>query len=121
MARHVKEGQGWRLGWNPDATVFQGLVGGDRWAVEMTQAEFADFCRLATQLADTLEAMTSELMDEERIACEQETDQIWVEVEGFPGHFTLRFMVLSGRQVEGAWPPTATRELLQAIPALTVF
>jgi hypothetical protein len=89
--------------------------------VEMTEAEFADFCRLATQLATTLEAMAPELMDAERIACEQETDQIWVEVEGFPTAFTLRFILLSGRQVEGEWPAPVTPELLQAIPALTLF
>ncbi|MEM9007122.1 MAG: DUF1818 family protein [Cyanobacteria bacterium P01_F01_bin.86] len=121
MTTHLKEGQGWRLGWNPDATVFKGLVGGDRWALEMTGEEFADFCRLALQLADTLQSLAAELMDEERIACEQETDQVWVEVEGYPGRYSLRFMVLTGRQAEGAWPAAVTAEFVQAIPALTLF
>jgi Domain of unknown function (DUF1818). len=41
--RILKTGTGWRLGWNPQATEFQGLVGGDTWAMELTQAEFDDF------------------------------------------------------------------------------
>jgi len=119
--RHLKEGQDWRLGYDPDASVFKGLVGGDRWAIEMTEAEFADFCRLALQLAETLRSLAAELMDEERIACEQETAQIWMEVEGFPTEFSLRFILLQGRQGEGAWSAIATAEILQALPGLTVF
>ncbi|MGD1858511.1 MAG: DUF1818 family protein [Leptolyngbyaceae cyanobacterium] len=118
--RHLKEGIGWRLGYDPSASVFQGLVGGDRWAIELTAAEFSDFCRLASQLADTLRSLSAELMDEERITCEQETAQIWLEVDGFPDHFALRFILLAGRQAEGGWDETATAALLQAIPALTL-
>ncbi|MEL6381464.1 MAG: DUF1818 family protein [Cyanobacteria bacterium J06626_18] len=121
MASHIKEGQGWRLGWNSDATVFKGLVGGDRWALEMTTAEFEDFCRLTLQLTDTLQAMAAELMDEERIACEQETERIWVEVEGYPKAYSLRFILLSGRKAEGGWPAASTSEFVQVIPGLTFF
>lgn len=119
--RHIKEGIGWRLGWNPDATVFKGLVGGDRWAVEMTQPEFEDFCRLSLQLAETLKTLSAELMEEERIACEQETDHIWVEVEGFPHLYELRFILLQGRGAEGGWPDTVVSDLIQAIPAIALF
>ncbi|MBE7382406.1 MAG: DUF1818 family protein [Leptolyngbya sp. SIO1E4] len=115
MEGHLKEGQGWRLGWNPDATDFKGLVGGDRWAVEMTAAEFADFCRLSLQLANTLQALSAELMDEERLVCEQETDRIWVEVEGYPHQYSLRFILLTGRNAEGGWPAAVTPELVKGI------
>ena len=119
--RHLKEGTGWRLGYDPDASVFKGLIGGDRWAIEMTEAEFADFCRLALQLADTLRSLAAELMDEERIACEQETAQIWMEAEGFPTEFSLRFILLQGRQAEGGWPAIATADIIRAILGLTLF
>ncbi len=119
--RHLKEGIGWRLGYTPDASVFKGLVGGDRWAVELTEVEFADFCRLALQLADTVGAIATELMDEERFTCEQETPHIWLEVEGLPSAFELRFILLAGRQAEGGWDATATAEIIQAIPAVTLF
>ena len=119
--RHVQEGHGWRLGWNPDATVFKGLVGGDRWAIEMTQPEFEDFCRLSLQLTQTLQDLAAELMDEERIACEQDTPYIWVEVEGFPDQYSLRFILLQGRGAEGDWPDFAAQAVVKAIPAIGLF
>ncbi|HEY9888423.1 MAG TPA: DUF1818 family protein, partial [Candidatus Obscuribacterales bacterium] len=86
-----------------------------------TQPEFEDFCRLTLQLVAALQNIAPELMAEERIACEQETPHIWVEVEGWPTRHTLRFIVLQGRGAEGEWPETATAELIQAIPALQLF
>jgi hypothetical protein len=121
MARQVKEGEGWRLGWNPDAISFKGLVAGEHWALELTPAEFEDFCRLALQLADTVAAMAPELMAEERITCEVESDQLWLEAEGYPHQFSLRLLLLTGRRGEGAWPPETVPALLQAIASLQVF
>jgi hypothetical protein len=121
MSRLIKEGEGWRLGWNPDADVFQGLVGGDRWAVEMTQAEFGDFCRLTLALANLVQAIKIELMDEEHIEIEQETSHIWLEVTGLPTSYSLHFILLTGRQAEGEWTPAQTQALIQAIPGLKLF
>ena len=99
----LKKGNGWRIGFNPAAPEFKGLVGTDDWAVELTEFELNDFCRLLAQLADTMEQMTSELMDEEKIACEAETSLLWMQVEGFPHKYSLRFILNSGRCVEGQW------------------
>ena len=74
MERIVKSGAGWRLGWNPEELEFQGLVGGDDWSIELTAEELDDFCRLLDQLSKTISQMADELMDEERIACEAESD-----------------------------------------------
>ena len=46
MQRVLKSGKGWRIGWNPTAIEFKGLVGTDNWAIELTEAELNDFCRL---------------------------------------------------------------------------
>ncbi|MFN7338823.1 MAG: DUF1818 family protein, partial [bacterium] len=32
MEKILKYGSGWRLGWNPQAAVYKGLIGGDDWA-----------------------------------------------------------------------------------------
>lgn len=121
MARLLKSGTGWRLGWDAEASEFKGLVGGDDWAIELTEAEFSDFCRLLEQLTSTMQQMASELMDQEAIACEAESDLIWLEVEGFPHAYSLRFILLSGRRSEGFWSATAVPELLLAIQTLQVF
>ncbi|MFM7427323.1 MAG: DUF1818 family protein [Elainella sp.] len=118
--RQVKSGAGWRLGWNPEAP-FQGLVGSETWAVELTEAELEDFCRLALQLAATMQTMQAELMDQERISCEAETDLVWLEAEGFPQSYGLRLMLLTDRRAEGEWAAAAVPELLQAVQVLKVF
>lgn len=115
MARQVKSGDGWRLGWDPEAEEFCGLVAGDRWAIELTAAEFKDFCRAARRLSETMTAMAEQLMDEERISCEQETEMIWLEAEGFPSQYSLRFILLSGRRGEGEWAAKVVPELQIAL------
>jgi hypothetical protein len=119
--RFIKEGTGWRLGWDDSAPDHQGLLAGSAWAIELTATEFQDFCRLAQQLAHTMETLAAELMDGERLTCEAESETLWLEAEGFPNHFALRFMVQSGRRCEGLWPAEVVRELLPAITQLTLF
>jgi hypothetical protein len=112
--RQLQEGTGWRLGWDFDAIAYQGLVGGSDWACELTAAELDDFCRLLLQLADTMAAMAAELMPEERLCCEAESDRLWLEVEGFPQSYGLRLILNQGRGTEGAWPATAVSGLVGA-------
>jgi Domain of unknown function (DUF1818) len=121
MSRQLKQGKGWRLGWNPEAEVFRGLVGGEDWAIELTESELEDFCRLAVQLADTLRQISRELMDDERVSCEVESDRLWLEAAGFAHAYTLRLLVLTGRGAEGSWTETAVPELIQAVQMLKIF
>lgn len=121
MERLLKTGSGWRLGWNPKASNYQGLVGGDDWAIELTEAELDDFCRLLGQLAQTMNHMANELMDEEKITCEAESNLLWMEVEGYPHSYMLRFILNTGRRAEGSWLAEAVPGLVQAVGALKVF
>ncbi|MBE9184768.1 DUF1818 family protein [Microcoleus sp. LEGE 07076] len=121
MERVIKTGSGWRLGWNPEAEEFQGLVAGDGWAIELTEAELNDFCRLLGQLTDTMTQMASELMDEEKIAIEAESDLLWVQVEGYPQAYSLQLILNAGRRCEGFWPAAAVPSLVQAAKVLKVF
>jgi hypothetical protein len=121
MERVLKSGVGWRIGWNPDAPEFKALVGTDDWAIELTEAELNEFCRLLNQLADTMKHIATELMDEEKIACEAESDLLWMEVEGYPHAYNLRFILNTGRGTEGKWDASAVSELLPAMAMLKVF
>jgi len=40
--------EGWRIGWNPNAAEFKGLVGTDDWAIELTETELNDFLPVRT-------------------------------------------------------------------------
>ncbi len=121
VERVIKAGVGWRLGWNPQAQEFQGLVAGDGWAIELTDAELNDFCRLLGQLAGTMSQMASELMDEEKIAIEAESDLLWMQVEGYPEAYSVQLILNAGRRGEGFWPAVAAPGLVQAAKVLKVF
>ncbi|WP_071517789.1 DUF1818 family protein [Geitlerinema sp. PCC 9228] len=117
----LKSGNGWRLGWDPDAGEFTGLLGNDTWAMELTAAELEDFCQLLEKLATTMEQMAEELMDEERIACEAQSDRMWMQVEGFPHAYSLQVILTTGRRCEGYWEAEAIAHLLAAARSLSVF
>ena len=121
MQKVIKTGIGWRIGWNPDAPVYKGLVGTEGWAIELTEAELDEFSRLLNQLVETMKYLETELMDEEKIACEAESDLLWMEVEGYPHTYSLRFILNTGRGTEGKWEASAVSELLPAIGMLKVF
>jgi hypothetical protein len=120
MQKVLKSGAGWRIGWNPTNT-YPGLVGSDDWAFELTAAEFADFDRLLQQLVDSMRSIQAELMDAEKIACEAESELIWLQVEGTPNEYDLRLILNSGRGCEGNWSAEAVPHLIAATNSLQVF
>ena len=120
-SRLVKEGEGWRLGWDPAAPVFQGLVGGSDWAFELTAAEWADFCRLVQELATTMAEMEGLVMAEEQLTLEAASDRLGLEAEGFAHAYDLTLIVHQGRGAEGHWYPGAVAELVRAVQGLQVF
>ncbi len=117
----LKEGDGWRLGWDDERDIFKALVGGEHWALELTAAEFDDLRRLAQQLAKTMATMAAELMPDERITCEQETSLLWIEADGYAHSYSLRFILLSGRCGEGTWPSPIVPTVLEGLDHINVF
>jgi hypothetical protein len=119
--RFIKQGPGWRIGWNEESVIYKGLVGSDDWAIELTETEFRDFCRLVLQLGETMEQMQAELMAEETITCEVQSDLIWLEVVGFPSAYSLRLLVEQGRRCEGNWQESAVKAMTAAIQVFNGF
>ncbi len=121
MQRVIKLGQGWRLGWDATAATYPALVGNEAWSLELTLAEWQDFCRLFAQLVDTIAALQSELMDSEAIAIEVESELLWLEAEGDPTAYSLHLILLTGRRAEGSWTAAAVPELFAAMQTIAVF
>jgi Domain of unknown function (DUF1818) len=113
MDTQWRSGQGWRLAYRPGST-YPALLGGTDWAIELSAPELTDFCRLLHQLADTMEQIQSELMAEETIDCEAESDRLWLQVSGYPHSYTLRLLLNTGRKAEGNWDTTAVPPLIAA-------
>lgn len=103
------------MGWRPEAAVYPALVGGDDWAVELTAAEFADLRRLLGQLTEAIAAIAPELMPEEQIDCEVESEVLWLGAEGLPDAYGVRLILSQGRGAEGYWPPGAIAGLVAAL------
>jgi Domain of unknown function (DUF1818) len=70
------------------------------------------------QLGQTMTQMSQQLMPEETIACEAETDRLWLEVEGYPQAYSLHLILLTGRRGEGCWAAAAVPPLVAAIETL---
>lgn len=119
--RLLKEGKGWRIGWHENAQKYNGLIGAEDWAMELTAEEMQDFCRLLLKLAQNMTDMKDYLMDEEKITCETESELMWLEVEGYPDSYSLRLILNQGRCCEGNWHPEAVKELIKAIHNFNVF
>ena len=117
----IKNGANWRIGWNENAEKYKGLIGAETWAFEITEAEFNDFCRLLQQLIDTVNQIKTELMESEKIACEAETELLWMEIEGYADSYSLRLILNSDRRCEGNWEAGVATELAAAISSLKVF
>lgn len=113
--RWMQEGEGWRLGFDPRAPLYVGLVAGSDWAMELTAPEFTDLLRLVQQLQDTMQTMAGELMAEERLSCEADSDLLWLEAEGFPDCYGLRLILNQGRRCEGAWAAAIVPEVINAL------
>jgi len=118
LPRRLLRGDGWRIGFRSDVDIYKGLVGADSWAIELTEKEFRDFCKLTIQLAETMQVMASELSDGEKICCTLETEDICLEVNGYPHAFSLHFQLLVGRKSEGLWDASAVSSLVEAIASL---
>jgi Domain of unknown function (DUF1818) len=121
MEKILKSGAGWRLGWRSAPADYPGLVGGEDWAIELTAPEMADFCQLVQQLADAMAQMAGELMAEEKIDCEAESDLLWLQVSGYPNDYSLRLLLNSGRKAEGNWNSAAVPALIAATTTLGLF
>ena len=115
MSRLLKKGKGWRVGWYAEAKQYQGLIGTEDWAIELTATEFKEFYRLLRQLTNTMRQIKSELMDEEKIAIEAESSLMWIEAEGYPEQYTLRLILHCDRRCEGNWRAGVASELLSVM------
>ena len=118
MERFIQSGDGWRVGWHPHSCEYQGLVGANDWAIELTKAELNDFCRLLNQLVATMREMEAELMNEEKISCEAETDLLWMEAEGYADNYSLRLILNCDRRCEGNWSEGIAPNLVNAFNSL---
>ncbi|MEB3335425.1 MAG: DUF1818 family protein [Cyanobacteriota bacterium] len=126
-----REGDGWRLAWDPQRDPFPWLIGGDGWASELTAAEGQALFQALTLLRGQHQRLADTLMEEEAIEIDYTgtiapppngvEGSLWVTLDGDRQTWALRFVLQppqGQRGLEGGWPREAAVPLLRAWASL---
>ena len=113
-----REGEGWRLAWDPDRQPFAVLIGGAGWAAELTTDEALQLRQAIRGLVAQWGELTDQLLEAELISLELERQPWWVGLEGDRTTWSLQFVLTPGssqRGIEGSWSAAASADCLQAL------
>ena len=104
----AREGPGWRLARDPLRGEFSVLIGGDSWAIELTESEWSQLVLLVSDLINQHHGYKNRLMNEEEITLEIERLPWWGCLNGNKNSWSLK-LILTGdssqkRGVEMYWP-----------------
>ena len=114
-----QEGPGWRLARDLSRNGFPFLIGGEFWAVELTEMEVTGLHALLVELVHQHSLIRDQLMEEESITLELEQQEWWGCLDGTRDRWGLK-VVLQGtgmpcRGLEGGWPAPAAQAFLAAL------
>lgn len=114
-----QEGPGWRLARDPSRLLFSVLIGGEHWALELSESEACALASLISDLTNQHQAISDQLMAEEEISLELERSEWWACLEGDRSRWSLR-VIRSGdgehaRGLEIFWPDPAARAISEAM------
>ena len=113
------EGSGWRLERDKSRPKFSVLIGGDNWALELSDEEWNALKTVISKLIEQHESCRSSLMPEEAISIEIELSPWWGCIDGNRDEWTLK-LILSGddlysRGLEMFWPIPAAQIMVSAM------
>ena len=109
------------MAWDGSRQPFSVLIGGDGWAVELSDAEAAALREAVADLVAQHGALVDALMAEEAIELELERDPWWLAIEGDRNAWSLRVMLSPApgqRAMEGSWSTAAAGPFSQALQQL---
>ena len=113
-----REGEGWRLAWDAERQPFSVLIGGDGWAVELTEAEARALRQAVADLVAQHGVLVDQVMEEEAISIELDRPPWWIGLDGDRHHWSLRVLLSPGpgqRGLEGQWSPQASGPFHRAL------
>ena len=88
-----QEGDGWRVSHDPSRGEFCVLVGGERWAFELTEPEWRDLVDLVATLEQQHRGLVDQLMPEESIELELDRGVWWGCLSGDRSQWELRILL----------------------------
>ena len=114
-----KEGPGWRIIRDSSRENFSTLVGGESWAIELNQSEWETLVKVVIDLSDQYKKTKDQLMDEEDITLEMESNPWLGILKGDKNGWKLKLILdprdSLSRSAEFSWPRSVTSNLLNAM------
>ena len=114
-----KEGPGWRIIRDSSRDNFSTLIGGENWAIELNQSEWENLVIVVTELSDQHKAIKDQLMGDEDITLELESNPWTAILKGDQKGWNLKLILDSSdslnRGAEVYWPRNVTLHLVNAM------
>ena len=114
-----QEGPGWRLARDSSRTGFPVIIGGESWALELTEQEWTVLVPVICELIDEHTSLKNQLMPDESISLELERQPWWGCIDGDKDSWSLK-LVLEGdgnhiRGIEAYWPKPSAQAIAFAM------
>ena len=114
-----QEGPGWRFARDISRSNFPVIIGGDGWALELTEKEWITLISLIDELINQHKQLRTQLMKEESVSLEMERDFWWGCLDGDRESWSLQ-LILEGngelmRGFEAFWPIPAAQAITCAM------
>jgi len=114
-----KEGPGWRLIRDSSRDNFSTLIGGESWAIELNQFEWKTLVKVVIDLSDQYKNIKEQLMGDEDITLELESDPWLAILKGDQNGWKLKLILDSSdslnRGAEVSWPRNVTTNVANAM------
>ena len=114
-----KEGPGWRLIRDSSRENFSTLIGGESWAIELNQFEWKTLVKVVIDLSDQYKNIKDQLMGDEDITIELESDPWLAILKGDQNGWKLKLILDSSdslnRGAEVSWPRNVTTNVANAM------
>ena len=114
-----KEGPGWRLIRDSSRDNFSTLIGGESWAIELNQFEWKTLVKVVIDLSDQYKNIKEQLMGDEDITLELESDPWLAILKGDQHGWNLKLILDSSdslnRGAEVSWPRNVTTNVANAM------
>ena len=114
-----KEGTGWRLIRDSSRDNFSTLIGGESWAIELNQFEWKTLVKVVIDLSDQYKNIKDQLMGDEDITLELESDPWLAILKGDQNGWKLKLILDSSdslnRGAEVSWPRNVTTNVANAM------
>ena len=114
-----KEGPGWRIIRDSSRDNFSTLIGGESWAIEITDFEWESLVKVVIDLSDQYQDIRNQLMGDEDITLELESKHWLAILKGDQYGWNLKLILNSSgsinRGVEVFWSRKVTKQVVNAM------